>query len=334
MQPFEYHRASSLEDALRQGALEGASYLAGGTTLVDLMRIGVMRPGRLIDLRDVSELHGFDTGGETLRFGALASMAEVADDIVLRQDYPALAESLLLAASAQLRNMATVGGNLLQRTRCLYYRDTRYSACNKRNPGSGCAAQDGVNRQHAVLGGSERCIATMPSDWAVALTAFDAAVEVAGPQGRRTVPIDSFHIPYGEHPEAETALRPGEILTAILVPASRAGRASCYVKVRDRESYAFAVSSAAVALRLEGARVAEARIALGGLSTTPWRAVASETLLRGRTIDEASIREAAARAMDGADPRPGNAFKVELGRRTVEDALLRAMRRAQEGEAA
>ncbi|MFC4165816.1 FAD binding domain-containing protein [Teichococcus aestuarii] len=334
MQPFAYHRASSLEDALRHGAMEGASYLAGGTTLVDLMRIGVMRPDRLIDLRDVAELRGFDTGGETLRFGALASMAEVADDIVLRQDYPALAESLLLAASAQLRNMATVGGNLLQRTRCMYFRDTRYQACNKRSPGSGCAALDGVNRQHAVLGGSERCIATMPSDWAVALTAFDAAVEIAGPQGRRTMPIDSFHISYGEHPEAETALRPGEILTAILVPANRAGRTSCYAKVRDRESFAFAISSAAVALRMEGGRVAEARIALGGLSTTPWRATAAEALLRGRSLDESSMKEAAARAMDGADPRPGNAFKVELGRRTVEDALLRAARRAEEGDAA
>lgn len=327
MQGFSYHRATDLQDALRAGAQPGTSYLAGGTTLVDLMRIGVMRPDHVVDLQDVAELRGFQLAGRELRFGALAPMAEVADDIVLNQDYPALAESLSLAASAQLRNMATVGGNLLQRTRCTYFRDTRYEQCNKRKPGSGCAALEGVNRTHAILGGSDQCIATMPSDWAVALTAFDAIVEMTGPGGRRSLPIDSFHIPYGEKPDAETALQPGEILTAIRVPATEAGRASCYVKVRDRESFAFAISSAAVALRLEGGRIAEARVALGGLATTPWRAHATEELLRGQAPSAALLRGAAERAMDGARPRPGQEFKVTLGQGTVEEALRLALQR-------
>lgn len=323
MQPFAYHRATSLADALSRGAAPGAAYLAGGTTLVDLMRMGVMRPATVVDIGGLDELRGVSAAAGGLRFGALAPMAETAADPVLRERAPALAESLALAASPQLRNMATLGGNILQRTRCSYFRDVGVAECNKRSPGSGCAALHGVNRNHAVLGTSERCVATMPSDWAVALAAFDAVVEVAGPGGRRAIPIAAFHRAYGEDPGIETTLAHGEIVTAITVPDAPALRRSTYLKVRDRQSYAFALASAAVGLEMDGPIVRAARVALGGVATRPWRAEAAERALVGRALTEDAAAEAGRLAFAGARPLEENGFKVALGGRTVAAALLR-----------
>src|ERR671919_1246785 len=274
MRPFAYHRGADVADAL--ASLSGqAAVLAGGTTLVDLMKLEVMTPATLVDITGIADFADFDTSGDPLRFGALARMADVARDPVLEADYPALSESLWLAASPQLRNSATLAGNLLQRTRCYYFRDTSY-ACNRREPGSGCAAQDGVNRMHAVLGGSEHCVATHPSDWAVALVAFDAVLHLRSPRGDRTMPVGEFHRLPGDTPHLETTLEADELITAISVPATPAGRRSCYLKVRDRESYAFATASAAVGLEMDGGSVRAARIALGGVATVPWRARAAE----------------------------------------------------------
>jgi xanthine dehydrogenase YagS FAD-binding subunit len=325
MRPFAYHRAADVADAV--ASLGGhAAVLAGGTTVVDLMKLEVMTPTTLVDITGISELASIDTSGDPLRFGALARMADVARDPVLEADYPALSESLWLAASPQLRNSATLAGNLLQRTRCYYFRDTSY-ACNRRKPGSGCAAQDGVNRMHAVLGGSEHCVATHPSDWAVALVAFDAALQLRSPQGERTMPIRQLHRMPGDMPHLETTLEPGELITAISVPATPAGRRSCYLKVRDRESYAFATASAAVGLEMDGEVVRAARIALGGVATVPWRAPAAEAELAGRTLSEASARHASEAAFEDARPLAHNGFKIELGKRTMVEAIMTAARK-------
>jgi xanthine dehydrogenase YagS FAD-binding subunit len=253
-------------------------------------------------------------------------MADVARDPVLVAHYPALSESLWMAASPQLRNRATLGGNLLQRTRCYYFRDTSY-ACNRRVPGSGCAAQDGVNRMHAVLGGSEHCVATHPSDWAVALVAFDAVLHVRSPRGERTMPVGELHRLPGDTPHLETTLEGDELITAISVPATPAGRRSCYLKVRDRESYAFATASAAVGLEMDGSVVRAARIALGGVATVPWRARSAEAALVGKPLSQARARAAAEIAFEGARPLAHNGFKIELGKQTVVEALMTAARR-------
>jgi xanthine dehydrogenase YagS FAD-binding subunit len=325
MHPFAYHRAADVADAL--ASLGGrASVLAGGTTLVDLMKLDVMTPPRLVDITGLAELDGFDTSGDPLRFGALARMADVARDPVLERDYPALSESLWQAASPQLRNSATVAGNLLQRTRCYYFRDTSY-ACNRRSPGSGCAAQNGVNRMHAVLGGSEHCVATHPSDWAVALVAFDAVLHLRSPRGERTMPVGELHRLPGDMPHLETTLEEDELITSISVAATPAGRRSCYLKVRDRKSYAFATASAAVGLEMDGERVRAARIALGGVATVPWRARAAEAVLDGQAFSEDSARQAAEAAFEGARPLAHNGFKIELGKRTVVEALMTAARK-------
>src|ERR687892_748576 len=325
MRPFTYHRAADVADAI--ASLGGqATVLAGGTTVVDLMKLEVMTPATLVDITGIGELAGFDTSGDPLRFGALARMADVARDPALVTDYPALSESLWQAASPQLRNAATLAGNLLQRTRCYYFRDTSY-ACNRREPGSGCAAQDGVNRMHAVLGGSEHCVATHPSDWAVALVAFDAVLHVRSPRGERTMPVGDLHRLPGDTPHLETTLEADELITAISVPATPAGRRSCYLKVRDRESYAFATASAAVGLEMDGDSVRAARIALGGVATVPWRAPAAEAALVGQPLSEAGARTAADIAFAGARPLAHNAFKIELGKQTVVEALMAAARR-------
>ena len=325
MRPFAYHRAADVADAL--ASLGGdATVLAGGTTVVDLMKLEVMTPATLVDITGIAELAGFDTSDDPLRFGALARMADVARDPVLEADYPALSESLWRAASPQLRNAATLAGNLLQRTRCYYFRDPSH-ACNRRAPGSGCAAQDGVNRMHAVLGGSEHCVATHPSDWAVALVAFDAVLHLRSARGERTMPVEKLHRLPGDTPHLETALEADELITAISVPATAAGRRSCYLKVRDRESYAFATASAAVGLEMDGGTVRAARIALGGVATVPWRARAAEAALAGRALSEDSARRAAEAAFEGARPLAHNGFKIELGKRTVVEALMTAARR-------
>ena len=279
MQPFTYTRASTAEDAVRAVASggPGTRFLAGGTTLYDLMKLNVETPTRVIDVTELKELDGIDTGGRNeLVFGALARMSDVASHPQIVAEYPALSESLWRAASQQLRNMATLGGNLLQRTRCAYFRGGEPFACNKRKPGSGCAARQGIDRGHALLGGSDACIAVYPGDLAIALVAFDAKIDVLGPDGQRTLAVEELHREPGATPNVETTLKSGELILRIRVPKTAMGRASTYHKIRDRESYAFALASAAVALDMDGDTVREARIAIGGLATRPWRARTAE----------------------------------------------------------
>jgi xanthine dehydrogenase YagS FAD-binding subunit len=321
MQPFHYVRAETTDQAVTAGQRDAARFVAGGTTLIDLMRLEVMRPTSLVDITGLP-LATIDDLGGGLRIGALATNTDVAYHPLVAARFPALAEALLSGASPQLRNMATVGGNLLQRTRCPYFRDGT-SPCNKRAPGSGCAAQDGFTRSHAVLGTSARCIATHPSDMCVALVALDAIVHTHGPSGDRAIPIADFHTLPGEHPEIESVLVPGELVTSVELPASPFAARSRYTKVRDRASFSFALASAAVALDLRGGTVRDARIALGGVATKPWRAKDAERALIGKPPSLDSFRRAAAIALEGAAPRDDNAFKVELGRRT----LLRALQR-------
>jgi xanthine dehydrogenase YagS FAD-binding subunit len=331
MTPFAYHRAETPADALRgiAAADRGTRLLAGGTTLYDLMKLDVERPARVVDINALRELGGIEAGGTgDLVFGSLTRMADAAVDRNVVARFPAISESLWKAASQQLRNMASLGGNLLQRTRCGYFRGGEPFACNKRVPGSGCAAIGGIDRGHAVLGGSTSCIAVYPGDFAIALTAFDARVDVMGPRGARTIPIAELHRRPGSTPHIETSLAPDELITRIVVPASPAGRASTYHKIRDRESYAFALASAAVGLEMEGDTVRDARIALGGLATVPWRAREAEASLVGRPLTRATAAEAGRLALAAARPGRHNAFRIELGRRTVVDALMIAGEKA------
>ena len=326
MQPFTYHRATTMDDALAQAAMPGAAMLAGGTTMVDLMRGDLAAPSRIVDIAHIEGLARFETSGDTLRFGALARMADVAEDATLQANYPALVESLQLAASQQLRNAATVGGNILQRTRCPYFRDGS-SPCNKRLPGSGCSALEGDTREMALFGTSDLCIASYPGDWGTALAAFDCSVEVKSSTGTRTIPFLDFHRAYGEDPARETNLKPGEIVTAILVKATPAGRKSTYLKVRDRQSYAYAIVSAAVALDMDGDVVREARVSIGGVASKPWRADAAAAVLTGHALTRDLALKAGAAAFEGATARDGNAFKIELGRNAVAKAALVAAKR-------
>jgi xanthine dehydrogenase YagS FAD-binding subunit len=331
MQPFVYTKAATAQDAVKAlaAAGTGARFLAGGTTLYDLMKLNVERPLSIIDVNALTELSHFDTSGANeLVFGALARMSDVAADTRLIRDYPALSESLWRAASQQLRNMASVGGNLLQRTRCAYFRGGEPFACNKRKPGSGCAAQEGLDRGHALLGGSESCIAVYPGDWAIALVAFDAEVDVLGPQGQRTIPLEHLHREPGTTPEVETVLEPGELILRIRVPVTPVGRGSTFHKIRDRESYAFALASAAAAVTLDGDTVRDARIAIGGLATRPWRAHDAEQSLIGKKLTVETARAAGDAALQGTKPGRDNAFRIELGARTVADALMIAKERA------
>ncbi|MEV0460783.1 FAD binding domain-containing protein, partial [Catellatospora methionotrophica] len=298
MRPFTYTKAENVAQAVDALAAGGprARLLAGGTTLYDLMKLEIETPPAVVDVHRLAELAGFDTSGDReLVFGAGARMADVAEDGRLRRDYPALSESLWRAASQQLRNMATLGGNLLQRTRCPYFRGGEPFPCNKRDPGSGCAALDGLDRANALFGGSEHCVAVYPGDWATALVAFDAEIDVLGPGGARSLPLAELHREPGDTPQHEHHLAPGEIITRIRVPVTPAGRGSAYLKIRDRESYAFALVSAAVALTLDGdGRVGECRVAVGGVATRPWRVPAAEQALRGQPVTGASARAAGA----------------------------------------
>jgi xanthine dehydrogenase YagS FAD-binding subunit len=329
MLPFHYSRPASLAEAIvaRRGAQSvnsdaATSFLAGGTTLLDLMKLEVMQPDRVMDLKPSGrEYSSIRFDGSNLRLGAFAKMAAVADDPGVRKNFPVIAQSLSLAASAQLRNMATLGGNVLQRTRCAYFRDPSWVACNKRSPGSGCAAIDGANRQHAVLGTSEDCIATYHGDFAQALMAFDAAVMLVGPAGARSLPFSSLHLQPGKTPHLETTLLPGEIITEFVVPVGSWTR-SLYLKIRDRQSYEFAVASVAVALDLRGSVVNDVRIALGGLATAPWRSYEVEDLLRGKVLDEATAKDASRTAFANAVPQTHNSFKIALGQSAIVRALL------------
>lgn len=332
MRPFSYIRPSTLREAIRAfaDAGEGARYVAGGTTLYDLMKLGIERPAHLIDITAIPKLDRIQTQGRHLRFGAVAPMSAVAADPLVLRDYPVLAEALAKAASQQLRNMATVGGNLLQRTRCLYFRNgaNQVVPCNKRVPGSGCAAIGGLDRGQALLGTSAACTAVSPGDWPVALVAMDAWLEVHGPAGSRTIPVAELYRLPGDTPQLEFTLAKDELITAVVVPKSPAGQHSTYHKIRDRESYAFALASAAVAIEMDGERVRRAHIALGGLATRPWRAAAAEQVLAGALLTPEIALAAGHAAMEGAVPGTYNGFKVELGARTVADALLIAARRA------
>lgn len=323
MKAFEYLRPKTIAEAVAAAAEPGAAYLAGGTNLLDLMKGGVSRPDRLVDITHLPGLDEIEElPGGAVRIGALVRNAQLAHDRDFARRFPAVAEALLSGASAQLRNAASVGGNLLQRTRCAYFYDAA-GACNKRAPGAGCDARGGDNRSHAILGWSEHCIATHPSDFCVPLVALDAVVEVEGKAGRRDIPLENFHLLPGDAPDRETVLAPGELVVALRLPAQAAQFAAHarYLKVRERTSYAFAVVSAAAALRLAGDRIEEARIALGGVALKPWRARAAEEMLRGARADASNFRHAAAAALADARPSGDNAFKIELARRIVARAL-------------
>jgi xanthine dehydrogenase YagS FAD-binding subunit len=326
MRSFSYVRPATAPEAVKAFAQagEGARYVAGGTTLYDLMKLDIERPGHVIDITAIRSLDRIDTGGDRLRFEALALMSDVASNPVVVRDYPVLAQSLTKAASQQLRNMATVGGNLLQRTRCMYFRNGANGVypCNKREPGSGCAAIGGLDRGQAVLGASASCNAVSPGDWPVALLAMDASLEILGQNGSRMLPVSDLHRLPGETPHLEFALMPGEIITAILVPKTPAGRRSTYHKIRDRESYAFALVSAAVALEMDGDVIKTARIALGGVATRPWRVPEAEGALSGKKLTAELAQAAGRAAFAGARPGQHNGFKIELGARTVADAIL------------
>jgi xanthine dehydrogenase YagS FAD-binding subunit len=327
MNRFELIRPASVADAVAAAAAPGSAYLAGGTNLVDLMKIGVERPQRIVD---ISRLPGLDRtewlpdGG--VRVGALTRNADLAYDERFARTYPAVAEALLSGASAQLRNAASVGGNLMQRTRCAYFQDLA-SACNRRQPGSGCDALQGENRLHAVLGWSEHCIATHPSDFCVPLAALDAVVEVEGPGGAREIAVESLHAMPGETPERETGLARGELIIAIRLPAEAAAFAghARYLKLRERTSFAFAVVSAAAALEVEGGTIRRARIALGGVAARPWRARGAEALLEGAPASAEAFAKAGEAALAGARPSGDNGYKIELARRLVGRALSLAL---------
>jgi len=326
MNRFDYVRPATVRDAVAAAAEPGAAYLAAGTNLLDLMKGGISAPTRLVDVTHLPGLDRIETlpdGG--VRIGALVRNADLAHDRDFARRFPAVAEALLSGASAQLRNAATVGGNLVQRTRCAYFYDPA-SACNKRAPGAGCDARGGDNRLHAVLGWSASCIATHPSDFCVALTALDAVVEIEGKTGRREVPLELFHLLPGDAPDRETVLASGEMIVAVRLPAEAAQFAAHarYLKVRDRTSYAFAIVSAAAALRLDGDMIVEARVALGGVAAKPWRAREAEQILRGGRPDAAVFTRAAEAALADAKPSGDNAFKIELARRVIVRALTLA----------
>lgn len=325
MQPITYVRVEDVADAVATAAVgPERSFLAGGTTEVDLLRLGVVRPDVLVDINDLPLSAIEDLPGGGLRIGATARMSDVARATAVRTRYPGLSQALLLGASEQLRNMATMGGNLCQRTRCAYFRDGQ-SPCNKREPGTGCSALDGFNRGHAILGVSDECIATHPSDAAVALVALDATVHTVGPDGTRAIPVDDFFPVPGNTPEVEHPLGQGELIVAIELPPVPVAASSTYVKYRDRQSYEFALASVFTAVRVEDGTIAEVRLALGGVATKPWRALRAETLLSGAPATAHSFRTAADEELADAVTHGRNAFKVELARRAMVRALSQAI---------
>jgi xanthine dehydrogenase YagS FAD-binding subunit len=317
---FGYTVAKTPADAVRIAAgTPNAAFVAGGTDVLNLMRDGAQVHDHLVDLNRL-DLDGIAVDGGVLRIGALARMGQVAEHPRVRREFPVLSQALLASASPQVRNMAAIGGNLLQRTRCGYFRDAG-SACNKRVPGSGCPAITGHNRGHAILGGSDHCIATHPSDLAVALVALDATVHLLGPDGTRTVPAAGFHLLPGATPDRETVLGPGELITGVDVPRTRAAARSRYLKLRDRASFEFAVVSVAAALRMEGRTVRDVRLAFGGVGTRPWRDTRVEAALRGQPLTTATMADAGRALVRDGVPRAGNGFKVELVQRALVSVL-------------
>jgi xanthine dehydrogenase YagS FAD-binding subunit len=320
MRSFDFQRAADRTEALSLASAQHARYLGGGTNLVDLMRQNVEAPAALVD---VSRLPATSETmpGAGLVIGAAVRNSVVAAHPVVREQYPMLSRALLAGASGQIRNMATVGGNILQRTRCSYFYDAVGSSCNKRAPGAGCDAIGGFNRYHAIFGASEHCIATHPSDMCVALAALDATVHLLGAGGERRVPIIDFHQLPGDTPHLETVLRPGELITAIELAPSAAAANSAYRKVRDRSSYAFALVSVAAGMEVVDGRIKDVRIALGGVAAKPWRCVRAEAALRGQAPTREHFLEAAAAELSAAQPLDGNAFKIELAKRTIAAVL-------------
>ena len=321
MKTFDYTRAGSTEEAVSAiNSIEQAKFLGGGTNLIDLMKEGVEQPDHLVDVTKLSlaQIEELPDGG--VRIGAMARNSDTANHPLIRQRYPVLSQAFLAGASPQLRNMATVGGNLMQRTRCYYFTDISMP-CNKRQPGSGCAAIEGYNRIHAILGASQQCIATHPSDMCVALAALDAVVRVQGSNGEREIPMIEFHRLPGDTPEIETELQPGELITAVDLPAADWANKSYYLKVRDRNSYAFALVSVATALNVQDNVIQDARVAMGGVAHKPWRATEAESMLVGKPASEDTFRQAAETALSGAQTYEHNAFKIELGKRAIVRAL-------------
>ncbi len=321
MRPFTFRRAASVDEALAAAKEPNTHFLGGGTNLVDLMKMGVVAPVHLVDITRVP-LATIEEREGGIRIGAMARNSDAANHPLVRQRYPVLSQALLSGASAQLRNMATMGGNLMQRTRCYYFYDPTFRECNKRNPGSGCAARTGVNRIHAILGASQACVAVHPSDMCVALAALDAVIQVQGPAGARSIPMADFHRLPGTTPQIDTNLKSGELITAIDLPAMPYARRSYYLKIRDRNSYAFALVSVAAVLDLdETGAVRHAAIALGGVAHKPWRATDAEQALVGKKAGDDAWKAAGDAAIHGAIGLPGNTFKIELARRAVARAL-------------
>src|ERR1700761_7291422 len=334
MQAFAFERANDVEGAIRGAAhastaQQGAEvrFVAGGTTLIDLMKLDVEHPRQVIDINrlPLNEVERSSDGG--LKIGALVRNADLAQHAAVKRDYPVLSQALLSGASAQLRNMATTGGNLLQRTRCVYFRDTA-TPCNKREPGTGCSAIDGFNRNLAILGTSEHCIATNPSDMNVAMTALEATIHVEGAQGKRDIAIDDFFLLPGSTPERETSLKPGELITHVTLPAAVPGNRMVYLKLRDRASYEFALASAAVVIKVSAGKIDHIRIALGGVGVRPWRSREAEAQLLGQAPDATAFRAASEAALQSARVQSQNGFKVELAKRCIQHALTLATQTA------
>jgi xanthine dehydrogenase YagS FAD-binding subunit len=322
MEIFQYQDARTVDDAVSaHSSNANVKFVAGGTTLIDLMKLNVETPQMLVDINrlPLTQVESANDGGA--KIGAMVRNSDLANHALIQKQYPVLSQALRSGASPQLRNMATTGGNLLQRTRCYYFRDTAYTACNKRNPGSGCAAIDGFNRIHAILGTGEHCIATHPSDMAVAMMALDATVHTQWQHGERSIALDEFYLVPGNTPQKENVLQPGELITYVTLPALPAGTRSYYLKLRDRASYEFALSSAAVVVQMSGGKVARARIALGGVATKPWRSREAEKALEGQPATDKTFQAAAEAALRGAHPLHDNAFKVKLAKLCLVRAL-------------
>lgn len=323
MNPFKFTRIHDNRSAIGEAsAITGAKFIAGGTNLIDLMKLNIEMPKQVIDINNLplKEIKTMPDGH--ILIGALVKNSDLAYHPLIGQRYPVLSEAILAGASAQLRNAASTGGNLMQRVRCYYFYDTQFP-CNKREPGSGCSAIPGYNRDHAVLGTSEYCIATHPSDMCVAMAALGAVIHVQGLKGTRTIPFADFHLLPGKTPHLEHSLKPGELITAVELPALPFAAKSHYLKARDRASYQFALASAAVALDVQGGTIRAARIALGGVGTKPWRSLAAENALIGKPAGETAYRSAAEAALLGAKPYKDNAFKIELAKRTLAQALTK-----------
>jgi xanthine dehydrogenase YagS FAD-binding subunit len=323
METFTYTRATGVQQAIQAAGQSQTRFIAGGTTLLDLMKLNVERPSRLVDINrlPLDQVEKLPDG--RLRIGATVRNSDLAHHPAVVSDYAVLSQALLSGASAQLRNMATTGGNLLQRTRCMYFRNEAM-ACNKRAPGSGCSAIEGDNRTLAILGTSKDCIATNPSDMNVALTALEATIHIQGAKGERDVAIGDFFLVPGNTPQRETVLEPGELITFVTLPAPKAGSKQIYLKLRDRASYEFALSSAAIVAVVNGGKLDFVRVALGGIGTKPWRSLEAERALHGKTADEKVFRQAAEAALHGAQPQSENGFKVQLAKRCITHALTLA----------